>query len=132
MLKYALEHQKAIDSITKGRDCRKYELTDNEWMLLRQLSEILEVSPCLFGLDATIMYKPSPASAALGPRTCDNIFLSLNTKSCDSNPGHGLDSRQICRLSEKPENLSRNTLSCRSGQSHSQPVLFNHGHVGGL
>jgi len=45
MLKYALEHRKALDVITQRRDLglRKFELTDKEWEIASQLRDVLKV-----------------------------------------------------------------------------------------
>jgi hypothetical protein len=46
LLDYALKHRKAVDLITQRRDLglRKYELMDNEWAIIEQLRDVLEVS----------------------------------------------------------------------------------------
>lgn len=46
MLKYALEHRKALDIVTQRRDLglRKFELTDEEWDIAGQLRDVLKVS----------------------------------------------------------------------------------------
>jgi hypothetical protein len=46
MLKYALEHRKALDVVTQRRDLglRKFELTDEEWDIAGQLRDVLKVS----------------------------------------------------------------------------------------
>jgi len=45
MLKYALEHHKALDIITQQWDLglRKFELTDKEWEIASQLRDVLKV-----------------------------------------------------------------------------------------
>lgn len=45
MLKYALEHRKAVDVVTQRRDLglRKFELTDEEWEIAGQLRDVLKV-----------------------------------------------------------------------------------------
>ncbi|KIM42536.1 hypothetical protein M413DRAFT_70091, partial [Hebeloma cylindrosporum] len=49
MLRFVLEHRKAINSYTGDRrnDLREFELTAEEWKIVKQLCEILEVS-CSF------------------------------------------------------------------------------------
>lgn len=44
MLAFALEYRKAIETIVKEKALRCYELEDDEWSMLKQLSEILKVS----------------------------------------------------------------------------------------
>lgn len=50
MLIFALEYRQAIDEITGDRDMRKYELDENEWELVDQLCNLLEVrsASCFF------------------------------------------------------------------------------------
>jgi len=45
MLNYALEHQDAVDAVTKWRDLglRKYKLEDHEWVIAEQLRDVLKV-----------------------------------------------------------------------------------------
>lgn len=45
MLEYALNHRKAVDSVTQDRalGLRKFELDDSEWVLLEQLHDVLKV-----------------------------------------------------------------------------------------
>jgi hypothetical protein len=45
MLDYALEHRKAVDTVTQRRDLhlRKYELADHEWEIVEQLRDVLKV-----------------------------------------------------------------------------------------
>lgn len=47
MLKFALEFRTALDTIAGERDMklRKYELNDAEWVIARQLGDLLEVLP---------------------------------------------------------------------------------------
>ena len=43
MLVFALEYHKAINRITGDRDMRKYELLEEEWGLVQQLCDVLQV-----------------------------------------------------------------------------------------
>jgi hypothetical protein len=45
MLEYAIEHREAIDIVTQRRDLglRKFELIDDEWMIVEQLRDVLKV-----------------------------------------------------------------------------------------
>jgi hypothetical protein len=57
MLKFALEYQQAIDTITADQDVelRAFELSEAEWKIAQQLHDVLEVSstcPTLFKFDA--------------------------------------------------------------------------------
>lgn len=46
LLSYALDHRKAVDTVTQRRDLglRKFELGEEEWELLDQLCAVLKVS----------------------------------------------------------------------------------------
>ena len=46
MLKFALEYQDALDTITGDKEMklRKYEMDEEEWEIARQLRDVLEVS----------------------------------------------------------------------------------------
>jgi len=50
LLEYALKHRKAVDLITQQRELglRKFELTDNEWVIVEQLQSVLQVQKTLF------------------------------------------------------------------------------------
>jgi hypothetical protein len=45
LLEYALKHRKAVDLITQQRELglRKFELMDNEWVIVEQLQSVLQV-----------------------------------------------------------------------------------------
>jgi len=43
MLVFALEYRKAIDEISGDKEMRKYELDEEEWTIVQQLCDILEV-----------------------------------------------------------------------------------------
>ena len=43
MLVFAIEYHKAIDEISGNKEMRKYELDKEEWTIVQQLCDILEV-----------------------------------------------------------------------------------------
>ena len=45
MLNFALEYRKVLDTITSDRqmDCRRFELSENEWRIAEQLRDTLKV-----------------------------------------------------------------------------------------
>ncbi|KAG1836175.1 hypothetical protein DFJ58DRAFT_669916 [Suillus subalutaceus] len=45
MLQYALQHQKAIDTITQHRELglRSFEMSDNKWCIVEQLQDVLKI-----------------------------------------------------------------------------------------
>jgi hypothetical protein len=47
MLDYVLGHREAIDIVTQRRDLGlcKFELADDEWVVARQLRDVLNVGP---------------------------------------------------------------------------------------
>ena len=46
LLEYALKHRKAVDLLTQRCELglRKFELCDNEWVIVEQLHSVLKVS----------------------------------------------------------------------------------------
>lgn len=48
MLSFALEYRKAIEMLTCDRknDLRQFELSEDEWEIVRELSDTLKVGPC--------------------------------------------------------------------------------------
>ena len=79
MLVFALEYHKAIDKISGGREMRKYELEEEEWKIVQQLCDILEVRHSLVVLAA------STYSFAV-VQGHDPLFFAFNTESrhCDT------------------------------------------------
>ncbi|KAG1895975.1 uncharacterized protein F5891DRAFT_959346 [Suillus fuscotomentosus] len=61
MLKYTLEHRKAVDVVMQCRDLglRKFELTDEEWEIAGQLRDVLKILK-----DATLFFSRSTPSLA--------------------------------------------------------------------
>ena len=56
LLEYALKHRRAVDLLTQRRDLglRKFELSDNEWVIVKQLHSVLKVSK---HVDSTCLIK---------------------------------------------------------------------------
>jgi len=52
MLVFALKYRSAIDEISGDRGMRKYELDNEEWDLVQQLCDVLEVRPFLLPLSS--------------------------------------------------------------------------------
>ena len=48
MLRVALEYRKAVDDVTadKSLKLRKYELDDDDWVILRDVLRVLKVCYC--------------------------------------------------------------------------------------
>ncbi|KIJ16144.1 hypothetical protein PAXINDRAFT_75969, partial [Paxillus involutus ATCC 200175] len=75
MLEYALNHRKAVDSVTQDRalGLRKFELDDSEWVLLEQLHDILK--------DVTLYFSRSTPNLATVIPAMDLIDEKLTTYS---------------------------------------------------
>jgi hypothetical protein len=92
MLVFALKYRSAIDEISGDREMRKYELEKDEWDLVRQLCDVLEVSlslvfsflsiifPQLFK-DATLFFSRSTPNLATVIPAMDHIDTHLATAS---------------------------------------------------
>lgn len=73
MLRFALKYEKAIKSMTQARELglRIYELSSEEWVLARQLADVLEVCPlCQINANSTL-YDVSAASTHCGHQRHD-------------------------------------------------------------
>lgn len=92
MLVFALEYRSAIDEISGDREMRKYELEEEEWDLVRQLCDVLEVSHSLiFSFlsiifsqlfkDATLFFSRSTPNLATVIPAMDHIDAHLATAS---------------------------------------------------
>ncbi|KIK72755.1 hypothetical protein PAXRUDRAFT_43783, partial [Paxillus rubicundulus Ve08.2h10] len=73
MLEYALKHQRAVDVVTQQRELglRKFELSDNEWLVVEQLYSILK--------DATLFFSRSTPNLATVIPAMDHIDQQLTT-----------------------------------------------------
>lgn len=51
MLSFALEYRTAIEALTSERknDLRQFELSEEEWEIVQELSDTLKVGPCVCG-----------------------------------------------------------------------------------
>ncbi|KIK17074.1 hypothetical protein PISMIDRAFT_74078, partial [Pisolithus microcarpus 441] len=77
LLEYALNHRKAIDTVTQRRELglRKFELGDHEWELVEQLHDILK--------DATLFFLRSTPNLATVIPAMDHIDKVFTTASLD-------------------------------------------------
>ncbi len=96
MLIFALEYRRAIDKISGDREMRKYELDEEEWSLVKQLCDILEVcGPLLCRVfcnsltfsqifkDATLFFSRTTPNLATVIPAMDHIDAHLATASQD-------------------------------------------------
>ena len=123
MLDYALEHQEAVDAVTQRRDLglRRYELEDNEWVILQQLRDILKVR------------RPFPTPHMLifivcclhliDSKGCHTLLLARNTQPCDSDSSNGLRRQDAHHLFTQQEISALNSFVHSAGQKYTQPVL---------
>ena len=79
MLDYALEHREAVDAVTQWRDLglRKYELEDNEWVILQQLHDILKVRACACSFPTPHMLMLH-CLRLLDSKGCNTLLLTCN------------------------------------------------------
>jgi hypothetical protein len=43
MLDFAVKHQEELDELTRDKALRKYEMAEEEWLIAKQLRDVLEV-----------------------------------------------------------------------------------------
>ncbi len=94
MLVFALEYRKAIDKISGGREMRKYELEEEEWKIVQQLCDILEVRHSLVVLAASTY-----SFAVVQGR--DPLFFVFNTESRHCDTCNGSYRRASCHSNRK-------------------------------
>ncbi|KIK72440.1 hypothetical protein PAXRUDRAFT_180663, partial [Paxillus rubicundulus Ve08.2h10] len=77
MLEYALKHRRAVDVVTQQHELglRKFELSDNEWLVIEQLYSILK--------DATLFFSRSTPNLATVIPAMDHIDQQLTTYAHD-------------------------------------------------
>ena len=82
MLVFALEYREAIDKISGDRDMRKYELSEGDWDLVKQLCDVLGVrcASCLRILTDHVF--PDIQG-------CNPFLFTFDTKSCHCDTCHG-------------------------------------------
>ena len=74
MIVFALEYREAIDEISGDRDMRRYELLEEEWELVQQLSDVLGVRCARCPIPATHTF--------LDIHGCNPFLFTFNTESC--------------------------------------------------
>ena len=82
MLVFVLEYRKAIDEISGDKEMQKYELEEEEWKIVQQLCDILEVHHSLVILVASTY----PFAVVQG---CDTLFFAFDTESCHCDTCNG-------------------------------------------
>ena len=82
MLEFALEYRKVIDEILEDREMRKYELEEEEWDLVQQLCDILEV--CCFPRLVSVGTHIFPAIQG-----CNLVLFTGNAKPSNRDPCDG-------------------------------------------
>jgi len=84
MLVFALEYREAIDNISGDRDMRKYELSEGEWELVRQLCDVLGVRR------AASSYLRIPAAYDFPDiQGCNPFLFTFNAESCHCDTCNG-------------------------------------------
>ncbi|KAF9225172.1 hypothetical protein BS17DRAFT_794829 [Gyrodon lividus] len=74
MLEYALKHRRAVDVVTQQRELglRKFELSDNEWLVIEQLYSMLKILK-----DATLFFSRSTPNLVTVVPAMDHIDQQL-------------------------------------------------------
>jgi len=140
MLDYALEHREAVDAVTQRRDLglRRYELEDNEWVILQQLRDILKVRRP-FPTHALLSWGTAAVHVLLIFIVCclhlidskgrHTLLLARNTQPCDSDSSNGLRRQDAHHLFTQQEISALNSFVRSAGQKYTQPVLSAYGQV---
>jgi len=89
MIDYALLHWKAINNVAQDRELglRRFELSNNEWIVLGQLHNVLKVRLMCSILAASVC--PNQTQPNLDSQECHNLLFSVNTQPCQSDTRHG-------------------------------------------
>lgn len=128
MLKFALEYRKAIDTLTADRqnELRNYELSEREWTIAAQLSDVLKVC------DVSDPRNAYSSFSCTGLERCDIVLLAFNAYSCYRYSGHGLHQRQpyCTRAQSKP--LPGDQSLSGTWKEDPEPVLLSHGYIGSV
>ena len=84
MLVFAIAYRKAINKLTgdKSAGLRKYELSDEEWKVAKQLCALLKVHDFLCTMNDLDLH-------LLGLQRCHVVLLSRHTKSGNGHPRDG-------------------------------------------
>jgi hypothetical protein len=122
MLDYALEHRKAVDTVTQRRDLhlRKYELADHEWEIVEQLRDVLKVRVFI-----TTSY--SMLITCVDSQRRHIVLFPLNTKPCHCNTCNGPHRREAHIILTQQEVYSLNPHCCSTGKEDTQSLLRTHG-----
>ena len=88
MLKFALDYCLALNAITGERDMKlqKYELNNTEWVIAKQLGDILEV---FFKSRPAFNFTTISIIISLALKARHPLLFSSNTQHCNSHPCHG-------------------------------------------
>ena len=84
MLEFAVKYRSALDSITGNRDMklREYELSGEEWNIVKHLRDVLKVSFLFYSLIILLYHSSSRFS---------KMQLFFFTKHCEHCDGHSSD-----------------------------------------
>ena len=94
MLDYALEHRKAVDTVTQWQDLglHKYELADHEWEIVEQLQDVLKVRAIVYYIylvkhaNHMLLYK---CCTNIDSQGCHIVLFLLDTKPCHCDTRNG-------------------------------------------
>jgi hypothetical protein len=86
MLSFALDYRTVYNELTANRamKMRKYEITDNEWNIVKQLADVLKVSNTF-----VIIHMPYNSAVFSDIQRCNVIFFLFDTQPCQGDPGNG-------------------------------------------
>jgi hypothetical protein len=126
MLKIAIEYRMAVDALTsnKANKLRMCEMTDDEWELATQLSDVLKVLTI-----RTPMYALVNRSFA-GPQRRHSHLLSTDSKSRQCDTSDGSHRSCIRNAVDSTQQISFRDLRCTSlRKTYHESVLWSNRYV---
>lgn len=130
MLEYALKHWMAVDKVTQQHEpvLWKFELTDQEWLVVEQLHNILKV--CLtitmcwhsiskHNINKLTLFLP-------GTQGCNTFLFKVHTVPHNSHSGDGPHWQKVHNLLLQQKISSCNLFCCHTHQEDTRPLLLTH------
>jgi len=115
MLVFALKYRKAIDEISGDREMRKYELEEEEWDLVQQLCDLLEVRGAHLLISVTHHF---PVIQGRDP-----FLFALDTQPCHRDSRNGSHRHPSCHSKPQLEVLTCHSCIACARKSPSEQVL---------
>jgi hypothetical protein len=122
MLTFALEYREAIDLISSDREMRKFELMDEEWLLVEQLCDVLGVRCALIAV-LSLHSSSCHSQCLLDIQGGDPFLLTFDTESCHCDTGNGSHRRLPCHYKPRLEARACHSRFAGTRESPSKQIL---------